>query len=544
MSNLIETIKKHHKIILAIFIIIALPSIYFFVYFTGGIKYVYSHTMYIPILVAGIVFGLRYGLLVGLIGGILLGPLMPIEFDPIERQLFINWFYRLIVFLSIGGLSGYYADRLRKVNKVNEKLFAYHVETDVPNINYLLALDDYYFQGTCLLATILINNKHNIYEVLGTETYNKVLNALYLNIKTKINQKSVIIQADSEKLWLILASENSVEDSKLISEALSHDLEIDKIKIYVDYSIGVTEISDFKNCKSLSAFRDADKLAGHAKKNNLPYVLFDKTMLKEKFNFNLLGLFPSALKAHETYLVYQPVINSMTKEIIGVEALIRWNSEMHGLIMPNDFIPLVESTQLIHPMTSWVIREVMRKQKSFRKEGLFFLSSINLSVKNLHDPNFYNHVMRIVKEEGADPNYIVFEVTETVLLKEAEQSKLTITQLKEAGFRIAIDDFGKGYSSLTYLCQFSIDYLKIDRYFMSNIAENNSVFEIVSSTVKLAHQLKLFVVAEGIETEETYEIIKKLGCDYTQGYYIARPIEENKIIPWCLEYNKKLKKAE
>lgn len=542
MNNLVEFIKIHHRKLLMLFIALALPGIYAFVYFTGGIKYVYSHTMYIPILIAGIVFGMKYGLLVGLIGGILLGPLMPIEFDPLERQLFLNWFYRLIIFLSIGGLSGYYADRLRKVNKINEKLFAYHIETDVPNINYLLSLDDYYISGKCLLATILINNKHNIYEVLGTETYNKVLNALYQSIKTNIEKKTVVIQADTEKLWLILPSENGVDDSKLISETLSHDLEIDKIKIYVDYSIGVTEISSFKECKSLSAFRDSDKLAGHAKKNNLPYVLFDKAMIKEKFNFNLLGLFPSALKTHETYLVYQPVINSITKEIVGVEALIRWNNELHGLIMPNDFIPLVESTQLIHPMTSWVIREVMRKQKMFRENNLFFLSSINLSVKNLHDPNFYNHVMRIVKEEEADPNYIVFEVTETVLLKEAEQSKQTITQLKEAGFKIAIDDFGKGYSSLTYLCQFSIDYLKIDRYFMSNIADNNSVFEIVSSTVKLAHQLNLMVVAEGIETEETYEIIKKLGCDYTQGYYIARPIDDTKIIAWCLNHNKKLNK--
>jgi EAL domain-containing protein (putative c-di-GMP-specific phosphodiesterase class I) len=225
---------------------------------------------------------------------------------------------------------------------------------------------------------------------------------------------------------------------------------------------------------------------------------------------------------------------------MGLEALIRWNSKMHGLIMPNDFIPLVESTQLIHPMTSWVIREVMRKQKSFKENGLTFNCSINLSVKNLYDPNFYNHVMQILREEEADPSYIIFEVTETILLKEVEQSKETISMLKNAGFKFAIDDFGKGYSSLTYLCQFSIDILKIDRYFMSNIAENKSVYEIVSSTVKLAHQLNLQIVAEGIETKEVFDIVSELGCDYIQGYYIAKPIEEVNIIKWCLEYNRNL----
>lgn len=542
MNKTYEFFKTHHKLLLAGFIIASLPSIYFFVYYTGGIKYVYSHTMYIPILLAGIVFGMKYGLLVGLIGGILLGPLMPIEIDPVEQQLFINWFYRLLIFLSIGGLSGYYADRLRRLNKVNEKLFAYNIETDVPNINFLLELDDNYIKGKCLLATVLVNNKHNIYEVLGAEIYNKVINALANKISSGLPEKTVVIQADKEKLWVIFPSENGYEDAKLISETLSTDLEIDKIKIYVDYSIGVTEIASFKHSKSLTSFRDSDKLAGHAKKNNLPYVLFDKDMLKEKLNFNLLGLFSGALKSHETYLVYQPLVNSQTKEIVGVEALIRWNNELHGLIMPNDFIPLVESTQLIHPMTSWVIRQVMRKQKAFREKGLKFLSSINLSVKNLHDHNFFTHVMEILKQEGADPNDIVFEVTETVLLKEAEQSKQTIAELKNVGFKIAIDDFGKGYSSLTYLCQFAIDYLKIDRYFMSNIAENKSVYEIVSATVKLAHQLDLLVVAEGIETEDTYEIIKQLGCDYTQGYYFARPIEDKKIIQWCLDYNKNLKK--
>ncbi|MFW5888977.1 MAG: EAL domain-containing protein [Bacillota bacterium] len=538
MKSFIEGINLSHKLIGGILILIAFPLVYLFVYYTGGIKYVYSHTMYIPILLTGILFGFKYGLLAGLIGGILLGPLMPLVVENNEPQEFFNWFYRLVIFIVIGGLSGYFIDRFKKTLKINKKLYSHHPDTLVPNINYLDQFDDNYIEGKILLGTIIINNKNRISEILGTDTYIKAINVIYHFLVDELPEKTIIIQADSEKLWVMFKLKNMDQDGKKIVDVLSNDLDIEGIKIFIDYSIGVSEADSFKACKTLIPFRDSDRLASYAKENNLPYVIFDKDLIEKKYEFNLLGMFTEALKNDETFLTYQPVVDNKKNKVIGIEALIRWLNPEHGLIMPNDFIPLVESTQLIHPMTNWVIRKVIRKQIELKKQGLEFYISINLSSKNLHNPNFYKNVMEIINEENGNPNLIIFEVTETVLLKEEKSITNTINKLKEAGFKMAIDDFGKGYSSLTYLNLYEIDFLKIDRYFISKIIKNPSVMQIVEATIKLAHQFDLQVVAEGVEDKETYEAALDIGIDYIQGYYIAKPLKQDEVKKWCEKFNK------
>ena len=539
IKSFIEKIKLNHKLIGGILILIAFPLVYLFVYYTGGIKYVYSHTMYIPILLTGILFGCKFGLLAGLIGGILLGPLMPIVVETNEPQEFFNWFYRLIVFMAIGGFSGYFIDKYKKSLIINKKLYSYHPDTLLPNLNYLKLFDDDYIEGKILLGTIIINNKNRINEILGTDIYIKVINVIYHFLLDELPEKTIVVQADSEKLWVMFKLNNMDEDGKKIINVLSNDLDIEGIKIFIDYSIGVNEADNFKACKTFIPFKDSDRLAGYAKENNLPYVIFDKDLLHKKYEFNLLGKFTDALKKDETYLTYQPIIDN--NNIIGVEALIRWLNPKHGLIMPNDFIPLVESTQLIHPMTNWVIRKVIHKQKQLLKQGIDFYISINLSSKNLHNPNFYDDVMKIINEENGNSEKIIFEVTETVLLKEEKSITKTINKLKKAGFKMAIDDFGKGYSSLTYLNLYEIDFLKIDRYFISKIISNPSVLQIVEATIKLAHQFNLKVVAEGVEDKETYEAALKIGIDYIQGYYIAKPIKQDEVKKWCDKFNKKNK---
>ncbi|MGM0495816.1 MAG: EAL domain-containing protein [Bacillota bacterium] len=538
MKSFIEGIKLTHKLVGGAIIIVAFPLIYLFVYHTGGIKYVYSHTMYIPILLTGILFGFKYGLLAGLIGGLLLGPLMPLVTETNEPQEFFNWFYRLLIFVSIGGLSGFFFDRFKKTLKINKQLYSHYPDTLVPNINSLNQYDDDYIKGKVLLGSVIINNKNRISEILGTDIYVKVINVIYHYLIDELPEEAIVIQADSEKLWVMFKLDNMDKDGKKIINILSHDLDIEGIKIFVDYSIGVSEADNFKACKTFIPFRESDRLAGYAKENNLPYVIFDKDLLHKKYEFNLLGMFTEALKKDETFLTYQPIIDGKTKEIIGVEALIRWLNPKHGLIMPNDFIPLVESTQLIHPMTNWVIRKVIRKQKELFDKGHDFFISINLSPKNLHNPNFYDNVMEIFGEEDGCPEKIIFEVTETVLLNEEKNVSKTIEKLKKAGFKMAIDDFGKGYSSLTYLNIYEIDFLKIDQHFISKINNSASVMQIVEATVKLAHQFDLKVVAEGVEDKDTFDAATKIGIDYIQGFYIARPIKQDKIDSWIEKYNK------
>ncbi|MDD4069687.1 MAG: EAL domain-containing protein [Candidatus Izemoplasmatales bacterium] len=537
MEALIKIIRKNHKLIAGSIILLSMPGIYLLVYYTGGIKYVYSHTMYIPILLAGIIFGFKGGTLIAIVGGILLGPIMPLEVDLGTYQETLNWVYRLMIFLVIGGLSGYYSKRLRKINKINERLFSHHVETDIPNLNYLLSLSDDYISGSCLVSTIYINNKNHIIDVLGLDFYHKALNALYLTITKLIPQPNCVIQPENDKVWLVMPSKYGLKEKDIITNISSKEINVQGIKVYLDYSIGIAGNTSFKDCKNLSVFKDTDKLALYAKTNNLPYAIYDKSILKERYQFDLLSVFSDALNNDETFMVYQPVIRSDNK-VEGFESLIRWNNSVYGLIMPNDFIPLVESTQLIHQMTDWVIRKVFRKQKEMADAGYDLPLSINLSVKNLSDMNFSTRVNKIMKEEDANPKKVIFEITETMLLKDNPQFRVTLETLKALGFKIAIDDFGKGYSSISYLCQYPIDYIKIDRFFLNDLQINTSMFEIVKAIVNLSHQLNLEVVAEGVETKEVLDMIKAMDCDLVQGYYYSKPIEGINLVKYIIDFEK------
>jgi EAL domain-containing protein (putative c-di-GMP-specific phosphodiesterase class I) len=495
--------------------------------------------MYIPILLTGIFFGCKYGLLAAVIGGFLLGPLMPLVVETGEPQEAVNWIYRLFMFLIVGGFSGYIFDLYRKAHKLNEDLYTKHPDTGIHNINYLISLDDNYIEGKVLIASIIINNKDHICQVLGTEIYIKAMTVLFNYIKQKLPNHSIVIQVDSDKFWIMFKLNHLTTDGKKIIDSLGNDLEIDDIKIYVDYSIGVSETDKFKNCKTLLPFRESDRLANYAKDNHLPYVIFDNDLVTRKYEFDLLGVFRRALERGETYLLYQPVINIKTNELVGVEALIRWENEEKGLIMPNDFIPLVESTQLIHPMTDWVFKKVVQFQKECRAQTCDFLISINLSSKNLNDPNFYKRVLKIVDEEESIPSQLIFEITETVLLEKDKNSLMNISQLKKQGFKLAIDDFGKGYSSLTYLSHFDTNFLKIDRYFISQMSDKQSISQIVEATVELAHKFNLKVVAEGIETKEVFDKAKTLNIDYVQGFYTARPMKADQLLAWYKNNYKK-----
>jgi len=539
-KKMLQWINRYKNSIFSLLIVIAFPLVYLLVYYTGGIKYVYSHTMYIPILLAGVFFGVKYGLLAGIVGGLLLGPMMPLVVETGESQDLVNWLYRLVIFSAIGGLSGYFADQFKKTIKLNKKLFCEHPDTGNPNINHLLQMDEQYIDHQVTVASIIINNKNNISEVLGADLFLDLMHQLYQLIRSHLPEKSVVIQSDSDKFWIIFKLNQIDVDARKIFGNLSNQIDIKGIKVYIDYSIGVSQASSFKQCQSLVPFRDTDRLAAYAKANNLPYVVYNQDILKKKYQFDLLGLFPSALQNNDTYLVYHPILDVKTMEVVGLEALLRWQDERHGLVMPNDFIPLIESTQLIHPMTQWVFEEAIHFQKRVEEKGFKTLMTINLSSKNLSNPSFYDSIVETQDGLEAISEDIMFEITESILLNQDNSTTQdNIIKLRKAGFKIAIDDFGKGYSSLTYLSHFKTEILKIDKRYIQDMVDNDSIYEIVKATVNLAHRFDIKVVAEGVETKKTLQALKDVGIDYVQGFYITKPMKEEETLKWLKDQGKK-----
>jgi len=529
--KLIKFLERNSKILMLLFVIITLPSIYLFVYKTGGIKYVYSHTMYIPILLAGIVIGSPFGMLTALVGGILLGPLMPIDVAANEPQELVNWIYRLLVFLSIGSLSDYFSGKFKRGIEVNRSLISVNQDTHVPNINSLELIPNDTKAYT--VATVIISDRNNINEVFGYEVFNKVINHTYFNLLSSLPQGSHIIQSDSHILWLIIPFKALQADLQIIIKALDKAIIIDDINIFVEYYIGAGKTTSIKECKNYTVFRETDRYARFAEKNNLPYAIYDENQALKQYQVNLLSEFKNALETNQTYLTYHPVIDLADMSIYKFEALIRWSHPEKGLIMPNDFIPLVENTQLVHPLVDWVVNTGLVKLHEFNEKKIETKIAFNVSGKNFNDVNLFDKLIKFLKDNDIHTNQVSLEITETVLMENPETSKIVIKRFKDAGVTIAIDDFGKGYSSFAYLSQFAIDYVKIDRYFINKI-KDESIFEIVKATINLAHQLNFKVIAEGVETLEILNTIKELRCDYAQGFYFGKPVHQDEVIDYYL----------
>lgn len=529
---------KKAQIFGGIFVLIALPAIYFLVYYTGGIKYVYSHTMYIPIILSGLLFGPWIGFIVGIIGGLLLGPLMPIDALTGEPQLLINWMYRLLIFLVVGFISGFASKSLRNSVITIKKLLSHNQETNIPNTNFLKYAQNIGKSSKKTIATVLVNNHNSIIDVLGEGIYHKLLYALYEDLHNELPHGTIIVQADSNKFWIVKETTTVEADAEEIFKIITKAKVIESVPLYVEYSIGVSNFLNHQNFDSLDNFTQSDICARQAQIRQLNYLIQDNTKQKKRFEYDILMSFNRAIKHDETYLMYQPKIDLHTMKPIGLEALMRWNDPHHGEIGPIVFIPVIEQTRLINELTNWVLITTIKKIKEFCAKGISTVISINISAKNLIDPQFYTRTMQVIDESGINKNLLEFEITESAVMTNPEESRVILTKFAQKGIKIAIDDFGTGYSSLSYLSRFPINTIKIDKYFMKEIITNKSVQKIVKSTIELAKELGYQVLAEGIEEQEASNIVKAYDCDLAQGFYFAQPIKAEDIFAW---YEEKLK---
>jgi predicted signal transduction protein with EAL and GGDEF domain len=252
---------------------------------------------------------------------------------------------------------------------------------------------------------------------------------------------------------------------------------------------------------------------------------------------SLMGDLLKAIDSDELTLFLQPQVNLATGQVVGAEALIRWNHSKYGFVPPDEFIPLSEQSGIIRPLTSWVFDKALQFDKDLQALGHDIRLSINISVKNIVEENFVKNKLDKLEQNGVNPKRIVFEMTESIMMDDIDMSLTVLKELNELGIKLSIDDFGTGHSSLSYLTQLPVHELKIDRSFVSDMLERPHNQKIVEMTINLAHTLGLCVVAEGIEDEPTLSHLKSLNCDVAQGYFIGCPMSYENFIDW-LEDNK------
>jgi EAL domain-containing protein (putative c-di-GMP-specific phosphodiesterase class I) len=239
----------------------------------------------------------------------------------------------------------------------------------------------------------------------------------------------------------------------------------------------------------------------------------------------------AALEQEQFVLFYQPVVSLETHEMVGVEALLRWNHPERGLVPPLDFIPALEAIGLIVPVGTWVLNDACRQARRWRDAhpDRPFRVTVNVSAAQVADPSFLDIVDAALRDSGARPSDIWFELTESALIHDADIAWASLRGAKSRGIRVALDDFGTGYSSLSYIRQFKLDMLKIDKSFVDGLGRNPEDAAIVEHVIGMAHALGMVVVAEGIEDEWQSDELRRLGCDMAQGYWFSRPCEVDVI---------------
>lgn len=238
-----------------------------------------------------------------------------------------------------------------------------------------------------------------------------------------------------------------------------------------------------------------------------------------------------AIEANDFTLYYQPKMDLATGAIIGVEALLRWHHRDRGWIAPGTFIPLAEETGLIVTLGDWVIQEACRQLKRWNEQGLTGLSiSVNVSTQQFERDEFVDSVLRILWHHGVKPQQLEIEITESVLMRNISDTIHSLSRLRAAGISLSIDDFGTGYSSLGYLKQFPVDTLKIDRSFVKDLHISSDDAAICAAIIAMARELRLKVVAEGVEVAEQLEFLRKQGCDQIQGFLISKPVPVDDLV--------------
>ena len=246
-----------------------------------------------------------------------------------------------------------------------------------------------------------------------------------------------------------------------------------------------------------------------------------------------------AIEENQLLLHYQPVLRCGTGEVIGVEALVRWPHPRHGLMAPDRFIPLAEQSRLIRPLGRRVLEAAVQQQDRWWREGITLRMAVNLSIRNLQDPELVQCVTRVLDSYTVPPDWLTLEITESTLMADAEETLKVLAPLKAMGVRVSIDDFGTGFSSLSNLKRLPIDELKIDKTFVTEMASKKKDGLIVRSTIDLAHALGLVAVAEGVEEASAWVMLAAQGCDFAQGYYLCRPLPPAELVRWYRERSQK-----
>jgi len=391
-----------------------------------------------------------------------------------------------------------------------------------------------------------IQNFKEINNALGHITGDVILREISRRLSTIINtgEGQVLARMGSDE-FLVFSPDSDQEKALELAEQISKELRkyfvVENRNIELIVNIGYAIYPEHGDTHE-KLINSAEVAMYAAKENKCLIKEYEHTLDYGKLKrLELSSNFRQAAEQNQFMLYYQPQINFKTKEITNVEALIRWLHPQHGMIPPDDFIELAEQTGHISLITTWVIQNSFKQLAKWHHEHHKIGLSINISAHDMQDSTLLDTIELELKRNNLDPTFITIEITESSIMLYTNETAAALCRISELGIQISIDDFGTGYSSLQYLKQMPVNEMKIDRTFVKHMTLNDNDAVIVRSTIDLAHNLGLKVVAEGIEDQDTADILDILRCDYGQGYHIAKPMNQDEFYNWLKNYKNQIK---
>lgn len=442
-----------------------------------------------------------------------------------EEELRVN--YKQIEYLAYHDLLTNLPNKISFIDKVNQCLWS-SKDPNVVHAIYFLDLDNFKY----------------INDTLGHDFGDDLLSMTSIRISSLLSNNDTLSRVGGDEF--LIFSENIRTQTRAMQlaadmiEEFKKPFQIKGEQIYVSLSIGIALYP--KNGDSTSSLIKNADIAMYKSKytGKNKYTLFDKSMENELHrNTIILDILRNALKNNEVYIKYQPQVNLKTGVVIGFEALMRIHHSKLGNISPSEFIPLAEESGLIVELGEWILREACKFTKDLHDRGLYpYIVSVNISSVQMNRPGFVQMVDRILKETKLTPSYLELEITESTIVSSITDTNILLHKLHDLGVRISLDDFGTGYSSLNYLTNMPINTLKIDKSFVDNINSSEKDSFIAETIIKLAHNIHVEVIAEGVEDVQQLEILKVKKCDIVQGYIFSKPLLPNALLELLQEDNK------
>lgn len=450
-------------------------------------------------------------------------------FKVINLTYFVYFMCALMVISLLGTIFTYIDSNKRKTKKQIEELAYYDKVTNLPNkTKFLEDLNFIKNQGKYCVVSLEVKNFKQFLDVFGITETNKFLKFMANSLKLSIDKDELVAYINEDEFALALKYDNDEQIKEKLKAINNKIVEANK-SIKTVLSFGIYVISDRRFSSSIMLNKANVARNKISDDYNTMCSFYDDNLKNENIELSDIENYMEESLKHKDFIVYyQPKYNVSKNKIIGLEALIRWIHPKRGILLPDSFIGIFEKNNFILKIDMFVLEEVCKTINRWKKNGINIVPiSVNLSRVDLNNNNLISDIQKITRKYNVEPKYIEFEFTESIIFDNMNKFLNIIETLHQIGYVVSIDDFGAGHSSLNILKKLPVDTLKIDKEFLNEDSQKGKI--IIANTIVLAKNLNMKVLMEGVETKKQVSFLKKINCDYAQGYYYNKPLSIKEI---------------